>query len=71
MEGEEGGGSGSAGLKRKNNEAIRWKDECPCCVLGVDICIDEVMEATETILVSRAHGRKFSANYVTEWTSSE
>ena len=66
VEGEEGGRSGFTRTKRKKNKLIRRKDEHPCCVLGVDIHIDEVMEATETVLVGRVRGRKFSENYITE-----
>lgn len=71
MEGAEGGGSGSPGSKQKKNKAIRKKEEWPCCVLGVDISIDEVMEATKTILVGRVKGRNFSANYISKWTNTE
>lgn len=35
-------------------------------MLGVDIQIDEVMEADETILVSRAKGKKYLTNYIKE-----
>ena len=69
MEGEEEGRNGTTGTKRKNNKLIRRKYECPYCVFGVDICIDEVMEATETILIVRVQRSKFSANYITEWAN--
>ena len=49
----------------------KGKKEYPCCVFSVDIHIDKVMEATKTILVSRVRGRKFSANYIFEWSASE
>ena len=57
MEGEEGGRSGVPGNKRKKAKLIRKKEESPCCVFGVDILIDEVMEAAETILVGRVRRR--------------
>ena len=59
------------GGKRKKNNPIRKKEDHPSCVLGVDIRIDEAMEASETILVGRVRGRKFSADYIMDWVHSE
>ena len=70
MEGEEGGRSGVVGKNRNKTKLIRKKEESPCYVFGVDILIDEVMEATETIIIGRVRGRKYSVNYIKDWTTS-
>ena len=70
LEGGEGQ-KGAVGEKRKKQNPIKKKVVRPNCVLGVDIGVDEVMEASETILVGRDCGRKYSAAYIWEWVHSE
>ena len=59
------------GGKRKKQGPIRKKEPQPCCTLGVDIRVEEAMAATETRLVGRVRGRKFTADYIREWVQSE
>lgn len=40
------------------------------CLLGVDISIEKAMEASDTMLVGRVRGRKYSADYITDWAQS-
>jgi len=59
------------GGKRKKSKLLRKKEERPSCVFGVDIHIDRALEASETLLVGRVRGRKFSVDYIKDWAQSE
>lgn len=59
------------GGKRKKKKTIKKKEDRPSCVFGVDIRIDQAMEASETFLVSRVRGRNFSVDYIKDWVKSE
>lgn len=66
---EKGNGQ-TIGLKRKKGRCIKNKVEFPDIFLGVNIQIDKEMEASDLILVGKARGRHYSANYITEWISN-
>jgi len=55
------------GGKRKKPKICRKKEERPSCVFGVDIHIDRVLEASETLLVGRIGGRKFMVAFIKKW----
>ena len=38
--------------------------------MGVDIGIHKVMELTEIMIVGRVRGRKYLAEYITDWAQS-
>lgn len=66
----EGGKKGNTREKRKKNKLIKKKEISLNLVFGVDLQINEAMDTTEVILVGRAKGKKYSANYIKEWTTN-
>ena len=64
---ESSGDGQSYGSKRKKGKLIRRKEERQNLILGVDIQMDEAMEASELILLGRTKGWQYSTNYITEW----
>lgn len=58
---------GQARSKRKKDKTIKESSECSNLVFGVYLHFDSMMVASELILVGRARGKFFSANYIMEW----
>lgn len=58
------------GRGRRTNLSKK-KEERPSYVFGVDIHIDQAMEASETLLVGRVRGRKFLVDYIKVWAQLE
>ena len=63
--------SEAVGAKRKKQNPIKKKETRPSCVLVVDVLVEEVMAASETRLVSRVRGRKYTVDYLQDWVQTE
>lgn len=66
----EGGRYQCTGGKRKKNKLIKKIEEVSNLVLGVYLQIDKDMEAFELTLAGREKWKKYTANYIQEWTTN-
>lgn len=55
---------GHTGTKHKEGKVIMESLECSNLVFGVNIHINSVMAVSESILVGRARGKFFTAEYI-------
>lgn len=67
---EEVAGYRQAGEKRKKQKLIKKMTEANL-VLGVEVQIEEALEAAERTLVGRAGGKNFSAQFIQNWADHQ